>query len=77
MTTLKASVEDVPETDTVMSLNQIRKTDATVVSKENRHLFPPLQLVYVSRTRLNKDHHVTWAQSGEIQLRTHKVFATV
>jgi len=29
------------------------------VSKENIHLFPPLQLVYVSRTRLNKDHHVT------------------
>jgi len=30
MTTLKASVENVPETDKAMFLNQITKTDTTV-----------------------------------------------
>jgi hypothetical protein len=39
MTTLKVSVENVPETGTVMSLNQIRRTDATVKCRRKTDVY--------------------------------------
>jgi len=39
LTTLKVGVENVPETDKVMSLNQIRRTDATVKCRRKPDIY--------------------------------------